>query len=300
MIDVNGVSKRYGDKLALDRVSLQALDGLVTGFVGPNGAGKSTLLKVIAKLATADAGHVDIDGSDFALSGHPGSALGVSLSAEWIPVHVTATSFLAHVCDLQGVPHVRAHEMLEVVGLANAKGKRVKTFSLGMRQRLSIAAAGIGRPRNLILDEPFNGLDPEGIQWLRGFATSVAQAGGSVLMSSHHMNELAQVADNMVMIDGGRVVRSGAMASFVAESVPRTYVETHDVGTALNLLRDRGFSAAHQGGGILVTGAEPLEVGRLLFQDGPGAYELRLLERTLEETYFAEVGSSRLVVERVE
>lgn len=288
------VSKRYGDKRALDGVSFQAPDGLVTGFVGPNGAGKSTLLRVIAKLTIPDDGRVDIDGGDFGAARAPGGTLGVSLSAEWIPGHVTALSFLTYVCDVQGLPRGRADEMLEVVGLGRAKGKKVRTFSLGMRQRLSIAAASVGHPRNLILDEPFNGLDPDGISWLRSFARSVADSGGSVLLSSHHMNELAQVADNVVMIEGGQVIRQGAMASFVADETPRTYVETDDVDVALELLRDRGFAAARHGGGIVVSDAAPQDVGRLLFRHGPGASELRVLERTLEETYFAEVGARQV------
>lgn len=162
MIDIDLVSKSYGKTQALDKVSITVADAAVTGLVGPNGAGKSTLLRIIANLAFPDCGSVSVDGQHLTDFARPGAALGVFLSAEWIPPHLTAESFLKYVCDLQGVPAAAVAEVLELVGLSDDGGRRVKTFSLGMRQRLGIGAAIVGRPKNYILDEPINGLDPMG------------------------------------------------------------------------------------------------------------------------------------------
>lgn len=291
MIEVTRVSKSYNGSRALDDVSFSAADGLVTGFVGPNGAGKSTLLRVVAKLTVPDAGQARVDGEDFARASVPGNLLGVFLSAEYIPTTMTARSFLSYVSDVQGLERERADEMISAVGLSAARERPVRTFSLGMRQRLGIGAALLGRPRNLILDEPINGLDPEGIFWLRSCVQDVARRGGSVLLSSHHMQELAQVADEVVMLDRGRVVRSGAIASFVADDVLRTYVEATDLDAAVRLLSARGYITEPHMRGAVVHDAAPEEVGRLLFREGDGATELRLLERSLEQTYFDELGA---------
>lgn len=292
MITATRVSKSYGSKAALSDVSFEAPDGAVTGFVGPNGAGKSTLLRILTGLSAADTGSVTVDGIPFTESRSPGAALGAFLSAELIPDHLTARSHLTYACDVQGLPRTRVDEVLEVVGLSRVRSEKVKEFSLGMRQRLGIGAALLARPRNLVLDEPINGLDPDGIHWLRTLVRDVADAGGTVLLSSHHMAELALVADHVVMISGGRVVRTGRLDAFVAEESLRTYVESPDLEAARALLTARGFAPAPHLQGLLVPDAEPLTVGRLLFGEGPGASHLRVLERSLEETYFDHVSAS--------
>lgn len=291
MINVSHVSKSYGERRALDDVTFSAADGAVTGFVGPNGAGKSTLLRIAAQLTRPTAGSVLVDGQDFAGAKRPGSTLGVFLSAEWIPAHLTALSFLTYLCDVQGVSRRRVDEVLELVDLLDDRQKIVRAFSLGMRQRLGIAAAVVSSPQNLILDEPINGLDPDGIQWLRAFVKSVALDGGAVLLSSHHMNELALVADDVVLLDGGRVVRSGPIAAFVSEDDQRTYVEVDDLEAALQILRSRGYDCEPLGRGAVVHATEPQEIGRLLFRAGAGVSHLRRLERSLEETYFDEISA---------
>lgn len=290
MIEVRSISKSYGAKSVLTEVSFQASDGAVTGFVGPNGAGKSTLLRTVAGLTRPDKGDVLVDGRPFSASPRPGTTLGVFLSAEWIPAHMTANSYIEYVCGIQGAGPARASEVLEMAGLTGAREKRVKTFSLGMRQRLGIAAAIVGRPQNLILDEPINGLDPDGIQWLRSLVTSAAAAGGSVLLSSHHMGELAQVADSVVMLDQGRVVRSGSISTFTANVSEHTYAEAADREAAMGLLRNKGYSVEAHGMGFTVDAA-PIDVGRVLFGLGAGASHLRLIERSLEETYFDEIAA---------
>lgn len=296
MIEVVAVSKSYGAKQALDRVSMSASDGMVTGFVGPNGAGKSTLLRVIAKLTAADAGTVSIDGQEFGLAKNPGSSLGVFLSAEWIPAQLTARSLLTYVCDVQSLDRRRADEMLEDVDLAGVREKRVRTFSLGMRQRLGIAAAILARPRNLILDEPINGLDPDAIKWLRRSVRTVAAAGGSVLLSSHHMSELVQIADHVVMLDHGRVIRTGPMRALLADDLDRTYFEADDPEAAQLLMRVRGFRCEPYESGIVVYNSSPQEVGRTLFQHDCMVTELRRLKRSLEEAYFDEISVRRASV----
>lgn len=213
------------------------------------------------------------------------------LSAEWIPSHLTALSFLTYMCDVQGVSRRRVDVVLELVDLLDDRHKIVRAFSLGMRQRLGIAAAVVSSPRNLILDEPINGLDPVGIQWLRAFVKSVALDGGAVLLSSHHMNELALVADDVVLLDGGRVVRSGPIAAFVSEDDQRTYVEADDLEAALQILQGHGYACEPHRRGAVVHAAAPQEIGRLLFQAGAGVSHLRRLERSLEETYFDEIST---------
>lgn len=290
MIDIRSVTKAYAGQVAVDDVSFAAPDGFVTGLVGPNGAGKSTLLRVITGLTVPDAGSVTVDGGSFAAAPRPGALLGAFLSAEWIPERVTVSGYLTYVCDVQGVPRHRVDEVLEFVDLPDSRGRRIATLSLGMRQRLGIAAVLIGRPRNLVLDEPVNGLDPDGLRWFRDLVRSTAAAGGSVLLSSHHINDLALIADHVVMLNRGTVVRSGPVAEFVAQGGPRTYFETGDLDGALSLLRSRGFVCETHGAGAIVDDAEPDAVGWVLFADGgPGASELRSHRRSLEETYFDEV-----------
>ncbi len=289
MIHLNSVSKRYGARVVLDDVSFVAHPGRVTGFVGPNGAGKSTCLRIVSGLTTPSAGIALVDGRPLREAVSAGSTLGVFLTTELIPDHLTAQAFLAYACDLQGLPMSRVVETLETVGLAGDGRRRIRTFSLGMRQRLGIGAALVGRPRHLLLDEPVNGLDPDGIIWLRSLVSSMARAGGAVLLSSHHMSELALVADDVVMLDHGRVARAGELSSFVSEGTPRTYVEVDDLTAALVALSRSGYDVEPIDGGLVVTGQSPQAVGAVLFREGLGVSHLRLLERTLEETYFTEV-----------
>lgn len=291
VISVKGVSKRYGEAVALEEVSLEAPNGAVTGFVGPNGAGKSTLLRAVAGLVVPDAGMIKIDGQAFVQSPNPGRTLGVFLSAERVPATMTAASFLRYAADLQGLSSGAVDETLDTVGLRHASNKKVKTFSLGMRQRLGIGAAIMSKPSNLVLDEPINGLDPDAIVWLREYLRSVALAGGAVLLSSHHMSELGLIADHVIMVDRGRVVRSGPVASFVASSQMRTYFETDDLAGALQVLAAQGLRCEGRGAGAVVFDTPPRQVASLLVQAGPGVSHLRQLERTIEETYFEEISA---------
>ena len=292
MIEFQGVSKSYGTKRALDQVTFAAPAGAVTGLVGPNGAGKSTLLRAALGLTPPDVGRATIGGAPFSDAPCPGQLLGAMLSAESIPPYLTAPSYLGYVSDLHQVPRRRAREVLEEVGLAGVGKKKVRDYSLGMRQRLGLAAAMMASPQNLILDEPFNGLDPEGILMLRDWMSRIAERGGAVLVSSHHMSELALVADVLVMLNDGRVVRQGQLSEFVSAGSISTYFESSRLDEAIAVLRAQGYEPSASGAGAVVQNVDPEIVGRILFVRGPGASMLRSVQRTLEETYFNELSDS--------
>lgn len=286
MIEVEHLSKSYGSAPALVDVSFTAPAGRVTGFVGPNGAGKSTVMRIAAGLCAPDAGEVRIDGDPFAHSTRPASTMGVFLSAEWIPPAATARGVLDYVCDTQGFARTRADDALALVGLGRVADSRVRSFSLGMRQRLGIAAATLGRPRVMLLDEPVNGLDPDGIHWFRTFVRSSAESGVTVLLSSHHMTELALVADDVVMLNGGRVVAQGRLGDVLVDEAPGVYAVSPDPALLLRALAEAGYETEQARDGVLVTDADPLEVGRIAFASGAGITHLERVSRSLEQTYF--------------
>jgi ABC-2 type transport system ATP-binding protein len=286
VIEASNLSKDYAGKRVVSDVSLIARDGEVTGFVGPNGAGKSTVLRIIAGITAPSSGSVQVGGVSQHQATHPAGNLGVFLSAEWIPGSMTAASFLSYVCETQGLRRQRVSELLDLVGLTDAAHRKVKNFSLGMRQRLGIAAAFAGNPCNVVLDEPINGLDPDAIQWIRRLLRQAAEEGKAVLLSSHHMGELAKVADHIVLIDRGVVARQGPLASFVAPTEPNVYIESATLTDVAGLLGSAGYSVEARGNGVLVRNAEPAEIGRAVYAAGHGLTHLRLLTRSLEETYF--------------
>jgi ABC-2 type transport system ATP-binding protein len=287
MIEVENVRKRFGTKVAVDDVSFVAPPGAVTGFVGPNGAGKSTVLRMIAGLTRPDSGRVTVAGEPFRRATRPAATMGVFLSAEWIPSRITARGLLGYVCETQALPRSRVDDALALVGLSGVASRPVRSYSLGMRQRLGIAAATIGRPDVLLLDEPVNGLDPEGIHWFREFIATAAQSGTTVLLSSHHMSELALIADRVVMIENGCLVAQGPLAEFVAAGAPApVYLEAPDLPLLVDALARAGWASAPHEGGIVVHGASALEVGRVAFAEGGGASHLSAMPRSLEDTYF--------------
>ncbi|WP_158270346.1 ATP-binding cassette domain-containing protein [Mycetocola zhujimingii] len=291
MIEVIEVSKRFGSQEVLSQVSFTALDGEITGFVGPNGAGKSTVLKIVAGTVTPTSGSVMIDGHAYQDADRPGSVLGAFLSAETIPEHMTAFSFLTYISDVQGLERNAAAAALELVGLAKAKNQKVRRFSLGMRQRLGIASVLVGDPQNLILDEPINGLDPDAILWLRSFLVSAAQRGKSVLLSSHHMAELSMVANKIVLLDGGRVSRQGPLDAFLSSGSQQVYFEASDLFGAVAQLHLGGYHAEMFREGALVTNAEPSEIGKVIYDSGRELRHLSVVKQTLEETYFETIDS---------
>ncbi len=216
MIDIDGLSKRHGSRTVLSDVSFRALPGRVTGFLGPNGAGKSSTLRILLGLDRADGGTALIDGQPYRSLREPLRTAGSMLEGSGAHRSRTARDHLGWVARSNGIPRRRVGEVLEQVGLAEAARTRVGRFSLGMGQRLGLAAALLGEPRALILDEPVNGLDPDGIRWIRSLLRDHADAGGTVLLSSHLMSEVAEIADDLVVIAAGRIVAAGSVAEVTA------------------------------------------------------------------------------------
>lgn len=216
MMTIEGVTKRFGAKRALDRVSFEAKDGRVTGFLGPNGAGKSTTMRVMLGLIRPDAGRTLIDGRPYASLPSPMRAVGAVLDAKSAHPGRSAEAHLKALALANGIPARRVDEVIELTGLGSARTRRAGTFSLGMAQRLSIAAALLGDPHNLVLDEPINGLDPEGIAWVRALCRRFAAEGRAVLLSSHLMSEVALTADDLVIIAKGRILETSSLDRFVA------------------------------------------------------------------------------------
>jgi ABC-2 type transport system ATP-binding protein len=213
-IDVRGLTKKYGG-LVVDDISFTAEPGRVTGFLGPNGAGKTTTLRMLLGLVEPSAGSAEIGGTRYADLEQPVLRVGAVLEASGAHEGRTGRDHLRVLCRAAGLPMSRADEVLATVGLARVGGRRVRAYSLGLRQRLGIAAALLGDPQVLVLDEPGNGLDPAGIRWIRTFARSLAASGRTVLVSSHQLAEVEQLADDLVVIAAGRVVASGPLESVV-------------------------------------------------------------------------------------
>jgi ABC-2 type transport system ATP-binding protein len=216
MIEVTQLRKRFGPQLALDGMTFTAVPGRVTGFAGPNGAGKSTTMRVILGLDAADSGTALVSGQPYRSLPHPMRHLGSLLDAAALQPSRTARNHLRWLARSQGLPASRVDEVLETVGLDSVARRRAGGFSLGMRQRLGIAAALLGDPPALMLDEPFNGMDPEGIVWMRGFLRSLAKRGRTVLVSSHLMSEIQDIADHVIIVGRGRVIADTPVTGLLA------------------------------------------------------------------------------------
>lgn len=234
MITTTALTKSYGRTRVVDAVSFHCEPGAVTGFLGPNGAGKSTTLRMIVGLARPDHGQATIDGQPFATLANPARVVGALLDAGAMNSGRTGRSTLAIAARMAGVEGARVGELLELVGLGEAADKRVGTYSLGMRQRLGLAHALVGEPSTLILDEPANGLDPEGIAWMRDFLRDFADRGGTVLLSSHLLHEVQAIADHLVVIARGAVVASGALRDLLAASLLVRTPEPDTLAAALS------------------------------------------------------------------
>jgi ABC-2 type transport system ATP-binding protein len=283
MIRLTGISKRFGAVEALSEVSFSIPGGAVTGFVGPNGAGKSTLMRIVAGLETADAGTVTIE--------DPAGArprVGALLDASWAFGRRPAADHLWMLAAARGLSRRHALELLEFTGLASVADRRVDTFSLGMRQRLGIAAALLGDPTAVLLDEPVNGLDPEGVWWVRSLCRDLATRGAAVLVSSHLLSELAQTAERIVVIAGGRIRAEGELSELLAGGATDTVAAADD--TARLAAECRAVSADVVAAGperILVRGLAPVEVSRLAMRAGVLLTHLESRAVSLEERFVA-------------
>ena len=291
MIEVQGLTKTYGQKQVLTNVSFRADNGLVTGFVGPNGAGKSTTMRMIAALESPDSGAATVDGRPFSKAGAPARVLGIYLGSDYLPNHMTAAEYLAYVCRSNGLDKASIPALLQTVELSHAADKPISSYSLGMRQRAGLAAALAGSPANLMLDEPVNGLDPMGVQWLRNVVREQAKAGRAVLLSSHLLSELELVADFVVMLDQGRVVRMGAMGDLSSRSGPvQVLVRTSDDGAVMGRLLQDGYQVEHAGGMLRVTNVAPEDLADFVVRSGLRLYHLELKRSSLEELFMAQQG----------
>jgi ABC-2 type transport system ATP-binding protein len=284
-IEVLHLSKRFGSVAAINDLSFEVVPGSITGFVGPNGAGKSTTLRAILGLVHADAGEVLINGSTYARLVEPWSVVGAVLDVGDFHPGRTARNHLRIIGSVAGISLSRVDEVLAMVGLADAAQRRVGGFSLGMRQRLGLAGALLAAPDILVLDEPANGLDPEGIRWLRAMLRGHASQGGTVLLSSHVIAELALAADHLVVIKAGRLVAQGTVADLTATGRdPVVRVRTPDPGKLVESLNSSGLQASlGPDGDVVVPAATPEQVGRVVAASGVVVYEMRMDRPMLED-----------------
>jgi ABC-2 type transport system ATP-binding protein len=291
MIAVEHLTKRYGRQLAVDDISFHCEPGTVTGFLGPNGAGKSTTLRMICGLTPPNAGTATVLDTAYRTLPNPGREVGVLLDASAQHSGRTGREALTISAVVQGVERARVDEMLERVGLSRAAAKkRVGNYSLGMRQRLGIAQALLGDPRVLILDEPANGLDPEGIAWMRGLLRDFADRAGTVLLSSHLLREIEAVADNLVVIGNGRIVAQGRMDELLAAS--GVIVRALDPAALHEALAGAGLIATPGADGALLVEADAEAVGRIAAAAGLVLLELRPADSGGLEALFLSLTSS--------
>ncbi|WP_171113051.1 MULTISPECIES: ABC transporter ATP-binding protein [unclassified Streptomyces] len=286
-IDVRDLTKEYGTRRAVDHLTFTVEPGRVTGFLGPNGAGKSTTMRLVLGLDRPTSGTATIGGRAYATLHEPLREVGALLDAQAAHGARTGRDHLRTLAASNRIPVPRVDEVLEETGLATAARRRVKTYSLGMRQRLGVAAALLGDPPVVLLDEPSNGLDPEGIIWIRTLLRRLADEGRTVLVSSHLMNETASFADHLVVLGRGRLLADMPMRDFIHARVqPRVRVRTTQDAALRELLARHGYEAAPgDGGGWIVQHARVEDIGRLASEARLPVLELTVQEGTLEQAY---------------
>jgi ABC-2 type transport system ATP-binding protein len=292
-ISVQGLTKRFGDVLAVDRLSFEVGPGTVTGFLGPNGAGKTTTLRMLLGLVAPTSGTATIDGRPYRELADPLRRVGAVLEAGGFHPGRSARDHLRVLAKAAGLPAGRVGEVLEQVGLAAAGRRRVGGFSLGMRQRLGLAAALLGDPEVLVLDEPANGLDPEGVHWLRGLVRGLADQGRTVLVSSHLLAEVAQTIDRVVIIDRGRLVAQSTLADLTAGGDRTVRVRTPQPEALRDLLVARGATVTLDGPDRLVAGGATAEqVGQAAAAGGVVLHEMRFERSNLEDVFLELTGGT--------
>ncbi|MFE7979595.1 ABC transporter ATP-binding protein [Streptomyces shenzhenensis] len=287
MIELEGLTKRYSDKIAVQDLTFTVRPGIVTGFLGPNGAGKSTTMRMILGLDHPTGGDVRIDGKHYDQLKDPLTYIGALLDAKAVHGGRSAYNHLLCLAQSNGIATRRVNEVLDTVGLTAVARKKAKGFSLGMGQRLGIAAALLGDPRILMFDEPVNGLDPEGIHWIRNLMKSLAEQGRTVFVSSHLMSEMALTADHLVVIGQGRLLADTSMAGFIREN-SRSYVRirTPQRERLFDLLHEAGIAVAQADGDALeVEGGKAERIGELAAQHGVVLHELSPQQASLEEAF---------------
>jgi ABC-2 type transport system ATP-binding protein len=287
MIEAHGLSKRYGDKLAVDDLSFTVRPGLVTGFLGPNGAGKSTTMRLILGLDAPTGGSVTVNGRPYRQHLAPLREVGALLEARSVHPGRSAYHHLLAIAQTGGIARSRVDEVIELVGLGQVVRRRAGRFSLGMGQRLGIAAALLGDPRTVILDEPVNGLDTEGIRWVRSLLADLAAEGRTVFVSSHLMSEMAMTAQHLIVIGRGRLIADTGMEEFIAGAAPSVVrVRSTDPEALAARLRSAEVTVSPDGDGALaVTGLSTDQVGRVAGAAGITLLELTAQQASLEEAF---------------
>ncbi len=291
MIEARGLSKRYGDKAAVDHLSFTVRPGRVTGFLGPNGAGKTTTMRLILGLDYPTAGTVTVNGTRFRELSGPMREVGALLDAKAVHGGRSARSHLLALAQTNGISRRRVDEVLGIVGLANVAGQRSRGFSLGMSQRLGIAAALLGDPEILMFDEPVNGLDPEGILWIRTLMKALAAEGRTVFVSSHLMAEMENTADHLIVIGRGRLIADCSMAEFIARSSGQAVrVRTPQPDMLARAVAAAGATVAaiepdSAGGELEVHGLTADRLGDIAFERGVRLYYLAPSRASLEQAF---------------
>ena len=290
MIEVDGLRKTFGSTLAVDDLSFSVEPGRITGFLGPNGAGKSTTMRVILGLVTPTAGSTAVLGKPYRQLQDPVRRVGVLLETFDAHPGRAGRNHLRVLALAGGIPKSRVDEVLALVDLREAGRRRVKGYSLGMRQRLGLAAALLGDPEVLVLDEPANGLDPQGIRWLRDFLRSLAGEGRTILISSHVLSEVAQTVDEVVIIHRGKLIRHAAMAEVEAMAAGSTTVRSPTADRLAALLAEASIEVATVADGRLAVAASPERVGELAAANGVVLHELFVERASLEEVFLELTG----------
>lgn len=287
MIEAANLSKRYGSKLAVDNISFTVEPGTVTGFLGPNGAGKSTTMRLIMGLDRPTSGSVTVNGKPYHALKAPLCEVGALLDAKGLHPSRTARAHLLQLAVSNGIPTRRVDEVLELTGLTSVAKKRVKGFSLGMGQRLGMAAALLGDPQVLIFDEPVNGLDPEGVKWVRETCRTLAAEGRTVFISSHLMSEMSQTADHLLVIGRGRILTSGPVDTVIASATTdRVRVVSPQADRLAEALASRSIQATVTAPGTMeTTTASAAQVGEAAAAAGVVLHELTTVKASLEEAY---------------
>lgn len=284
MIKVAGITKRYGQRTAVDDMTFDVDAGRVTGFVGPNGAGKSTTMRMMVGLTRPDHGEVRYHGVNYTDLSHPARIVGSVLDARCMHPGRTARNHLRAAAAISGIPARRVEAVLGDVGLETAADQRAGGFSLGMRQRLALAGALLGDPQVLLLDEPSNGLDPDGIRWLRHYLSNFADQGGTVFVSSHLIGELAMFADDLVVVGAGKLLAAESVAAITARNETVVMVATPQPADMLRLLAANDLVAEATGSRLFVHGTTMTAVSQIAFDHGVRVVELTESSQSLEDS----------------
>ncbi len=293
MISVEGLTKRFGSKLAIDDLSFEVQPGRVTGFLGPNGSGKSTTMRCMVDLDRPQAGTVRFSGRCYKDIVDPVTSIGALLDASYVHPGRSARHHLEWLAISNHLDRTRVSEVLELVGLTEVAHRRVKTYSLGMKQRLGLAATMLGDPEVIILDEPANGLDPEGIRWMRDMLKYLAGQGRAVLVSSHQLSEIALMAEDLVVIGRGRLIAQEPARDFIARhTTTRVRVRSPQISDLVESLRGKGADVSPEEeplttDGVLVAGLNMATVGELAHQHGVILHELSEVTDSLEDAFLA-------------